>query len=424
MFISIFLLSQIKIVFLNALTFCKNFMRCLLLIILTITFIGCNSSDKDSSSQQDYYTPKTLLLESYDIPKLNSKAKKEIQNWKGFRTFYGVMTNLAPNNIMSDPNLLVKDKDSLIIFKRLYLRSPKAIEENVYVDKDWHTPKVITDTIYRLTCDDKTKLSYIGWKEKLISKIPYIFTCFAKASNSNEITLKIAKEDSTRLKSNVLLSQTFLLDSINYSQNLSPQATSKLIDEKEKWFELELEYTPNQDGTYQFEIELTQEDMGSSTKNLLVYSPSIKIKNGDIKVIQELSSDLVDTQTKVRSSYYSVYFWLDQMEDELNQLLVRNQFPEKLNTSILKSRFNLLNTRIKELKDKVKNSTQLDDKQVSDKILTIEKGFGHIISSINTVYDDNLDNLMNSIEKDLEKLQKISIQSSSLENLQKNSVKR
>lgn len=165
----------------------------------------------------------------------------------------------------------------------------------------------------------------------------------------------------------------------------------------DNWKEVQLFYTPKNEGYYTMGLQM--DENAEPGNYFLFYRPTLKIKWGDFSKIRLESDKLVGEDTSVKSSYSSIFFWLKQIDDELNQLLQKNEFPEKINTPSVKSRFNLFNTQIKTLTDNIQNNPDFEASDIKKHITEIQSTFSSIINRINNAYDNSLENKMQNIEK-------------------------
>ena len=111
----------------------------------------------------------------------------------------------------------------------------------------------------------------------------------------------------------------------------------------------------------------------------------------------EYSADILLGQKKVKSSYNSIYFWLFQLEDEIRQLWVKDNFPEKLNRDEVKARLKLFETYVRNLSSNVKENSSLTKEEVQQGILDIRNAFSSVIRYINFINDEKLEDKIGNL---------------------------
>ena len=111
----------------------------------------------------------------------------------------------------------------------------------------------------------------------------------------------------------------------------------------------------------------------------------------------EKSAEKLLGQKKVKSSYNSIYFWLFQLEDEIRQLWVKDNFPEKLNRDEVKARLKLFETYVRSLSSNVKENSSLTKEEVQQGILDIRNAFSSVIHYINFINDEKLEDKIGNL---------------------------
>lgn len=360
-------------------------MRYFILLAILLVGFSCETSTKQTQPKKN---SRKLVLSSYTLSELNEKAYLEVAHWSAFRALYHVMKHLAPNNVQISSDITIENPDSLLTYKRLYTKSSLTLQQNIFVDKDWRSADRASDTVYRITPNEKSQPSYLQWKEELIQGIDYHISIWAYPSGSSLMGFRIASEQDRRFR--IHTEEEFHLDSISQF----PPVTA--VNNSLQWRKITMDFTPQKTDEYSLQLFLPEQgsNTSASSSSILILTPSILVRSKDFSKLSSGSENLFSHSETITSSFYSVYFWLQQMDEELHQLLVENQFPEKLNTPSLRARFLLLQTRIRALKDQLKNQSDIDENTVASEVLTIEKGFSTIIENINTLYQDRLQTLM------------------------------
>lgn len=360
----------------------------LLFTILSLFIVACSNTNQAGNTIEKT-TTKSVSLNDFKLPAISNEANQDLEKWVDFRSLIQVMVGMAPNKIKNADNFTIKNPDSLVTYKRLYPKSSKAILKNVTIDKDWRKVDGINDSIFRFQKRNNSELTYLLWKEYLLKDISYTFSIFLRNMNYPTILFEVSDEQ----KKNVSV-QELKLDSV--FTDIS-STNKKIFVLGDNWKEVQLFYTPKNEGYYTMGLQM--DENAEPGNYFLFYRPTLKIKWGDFSKIRLESDKLVGEDTSVKSSYSSIFFWLKQIDDELNQLLQKNEFPEKINTPSVKSRFNLFNTQIKTLTDNIQNNPDFEASDIKKHITEIQSTFSSIINRINNAYDNSLENKMQNIEK-------------------------
>ena len=177
---------------------------------------------------------------------------------------------------------------------------------------------------------------------------------------------------------------------------LSPLPTNvkrrALVDD---WKEFEVAFSPKKTGYYNIQLSLDEE--AKANDNVILYRPVLELAAKNFKKVSQYSDKIIGENSRVESSYYSVYFWLTQMQDTLQELL-SDTFPERIDIPSIKARFRLFQTQIKSLADNVKNNPDFKEEAIKNNINLLEATFNSIISHINKIYNNDLDERMRYID--------------------------
>lgn len=381
-------------------------------IIFLAFFLGCKQEHKRVSGKE--HKVKSIDFQELHLIDISEKAQLDIRNWKSFQALMQVIVNMAPTKIKNTESLVVSNPDSLLIYSRLYPLNKKTILENASVERDWRTIRNVKDTIFRLEKKSNSENSFIQWDKFLIENIPYMFSVFVKKTAKNQqMELGFISENQVIHKGYVDLdtipvphmqSGDLLInkDSINDKKLPSNQVTITYLPDD--WREYQIYLIPEKSALYGIRFGF-REDV-QKNQNVIFHSPTLQIPAKDLYKVGDFSDKIVREDTYVESSYYSVFFWLRQIEDELKHLLAEDKFPEKINNLGVKARFRLFETQIKELTDNVKNNPNFQENEVEERIAEIEKTFNNIIARINHGYDNTLEEKMQFIHNQVDTTQK------------------
>lgn len=338
------------------------------------------------------YTPKSVTIEGFDVPRLSPKAAESMKEWASFRNLTQTMVSLAPYETRNTEQILHNNPDTLLIYRRLSPKNEKIVLHNVYVDRDWRTLENPKDTIFRLQKIENVETTFVGWNAYLLKDVSYTFSVFFKNISMPKITLSF-----TNISDETAVSETFYLDSIFVpSQNVNRQ----ILAMKDNWVELRLTFLPKSDDVYQIAIGAGEDTKPSNSS--LFYRPTLQIRLKDLEKINQSATHIVQKQIDIKSSYNAIFFWLSQIQEETKHLLAENAFPKTIDTPIIKSRFDLFYTQVSELADNIRNNPDVYDDFVKEKIKHIQNTYKIIIERINKSYDGNLEQLMLQIMKERE----------------------
>lgn len=400
-------------------------------IILSLIALCSCQNKKDAKSVSKEHKVKSIHFEEFSLIDISSNAQNDLQSWKSFQSLMQVIVGMAPTKIKNTENLVNSHPDSLLIYKRLPAQNPQTVLENAAVERDWRTVKGVQDTVFRLEKKNGNEVSYIQWNHFLVENVPYTFSIFVKDLGIFDFGLnfvhneKIIVQDVWKIRKET----DSVLTSLK-KEDLNVR-TPKLVDEQgiptgeakdfdirtmpileiktetilldNDWREFRIPFIPEKSDVYGirmgFRKDAKQKDI------ILFYRPTLQIRAKDFFKMGEYSDKIVQEQSTVESSYYSVFFWLRQIEDELKQLLADDQsFPEKIKANAIKARFRLFETQVKELADNVKNNPDFQESEVKSHIKKLQNTFNDIILHINKFYDSDLDERMKHISTQVDTL--------------------
>lgn len=361
-------------------------------IILSLIALCSCQNKKDAKSVSKEHKVKSIHFEEFSLIDISSNAQNDLQSWKSFQSLMQVIVGMAPTKIKNTENLVNSHPDSLLIYNRLPAQNPQTILENAVVERDWRTNNNVKDTIFRFEKKKEGESAWVQWNKFLVKDIPYTLSVFAKSLNHNQIVLEFTQ-------THTIYKDSFDLSNPN-SENLG---NKKIKSGDDNWKELQLTFTPSKEGSYG--IRLVFDENTKNGSSILFYRPTLQIPAKYFSKIGQFSDKIVQEQSTVESSYYSVFFWLRQIEDELKQLLADDQsFPEKIKANAIKARFRLFETQVKELADNVKNNPDFQESEVKSHIKKLQNTFNDIILHINKFYDSDLDERMKHISTQVDTL--------------------
>lgn len=350
-----------------------------------------NNTDKNGTPKE--HKVKSVDFEEFSVIDISANAQPDIKKWKSFQSLMQVIVSMAPSKIKNTENLINSNPDSLLIYKRLPPVNTKTIQENITVERDWRTHSNLKDTIFRLEKKKDEEFSFVQWNKFLVKDIPYTFSVFTKKLDCKQIAVEFSEKDKNVFK------EIFLFDSI--TKNTDTKKMNALDDD---WNELQLTFTPVNEGSYGIKLSFNED--AKSGNNLLFYRPTLQVPTKYFSKIGENSDKIVREQSTVKSSYYTVFFWLMQIQEELKQLLTEESFPEKIEAPAVKARFQLFETQVKELADNVKNNPDFQKIDIQNSIQKMQNTFNDIITRINNFYDSDLENQMQYINTPSDSIQK------------------
>ena len=278
-----------------------------------------------------------------------------------------VIVSMAPTKIKNTEKLINATPDSLLIYTRLPIRGSKVLLNNASVDRDWRSNGNVKDTVYRFDKKKEEEYSFIQWNNFLVEGIPYTLSVFVKDLNAGHLSLEVSQENSK------VVTEKFAL--YGFDSENSPMRKKRILEDD--WKELQITFTPKKEGNYGVLLSFDEEVKGGN--GLIFYRPTLQIPAKYFSKIGKFSDKIVKEQAVVESSYYSLYFWLIQIEEELKQLLLEDAFPEEIAMPAIKARFRLFETQIKELADNVKNNPDFNEEQIRSGIANMHHTFNSII---------------------------------------------
>ncbi|MDO4229439.1 MAG: hypothetical protein Q4C98_06470 [Capnocytophaga sp.] len=366
-------------------------------IISLIALFACESNTS-AKKQTKEHKAKSVNLEEFSVIDISPNAQLDVKNWKSFQSLMQVIVSMAPTKIKNTENLVTSNPDSLLIYTRLYPKNPKTILENASVERDWRTHDKEKDTIYRFEKKKDSEISSIQWDNFLIKDIPYTFSIFVKNVSYDQVGIEFYKSGSNVNK------QIFRLD----TTAIENPNTAKKYPLADDWYELQSTFVPDNEGVYN--IKLLLDENAKQGSNVIFFRPTLQVPTKFFSKMSQHSDKIIREKVTIESSYYSVFFWLVQIEEELKQLLAENSFPEKINVPAIKARFRLFETQVKELADNVKNNPDFQEDSIKKSIANIQHSFNGIISRINNFYDSDLDERMRYINSQLDTIKQTTIE--------------
>lgn len=357
----------------------------LLFLFLLVSFVSCDTNPNKQQAPKEHKV-KTIDFEEFKIDDINDKAKNDLRDWKNFQSLMQVIVSMAPTKIKNTDDLVLSNPDSLLLYSRLYPKNSKTEKINTAVEQDWRTPaNGSRDTVFRIEKTKNEQYSFVQWQRFLIANIPYTFSLISKKVNYPQIDLYFEDESSQVLKT------TLSLDT------LSPLASNvKRNNLSDEWYKFEVTFSPKKTSNYL--IKLSFDEDAKVNDNVILYRSVLEIPAKYFNQVSKYSDKIVGAHSEVQSSYYSVFFWLMQIEDAMKELLTNDSFPEPINTSTVKARFRLFQTQIKVLADNIKNNPDFKEEELKSNIKLIEHTFNSIIARINNIYNNDLDEKMKGIE--------------------------
>ena len=187
------------------------------------------------------------------------------------------------------------------------------------------------------------------------------------------------------------LSATLALDTLSSSTNNVKRTT--LSDD---WYSYQIDFSPKKSASYS--IRLSLDENAKENDNVILYRSILELPAKHFHQVGKFSDKIVGEHSDVESSYYSVFFWLVQIEDALKELLNSDTFPERINVPTVKARFRLFQTQIKSLADNVKNNPDFNENELKNNIFLLRETFNSIIARINNIYGNDLDERMKYID--------------------------
>ena len=354
-------------------------------LLLVAGLISCDGSQQTSDNTPTEHKVKSVDFEELKLTDLSPKAHEDLRQWKNFQSLMQIIISMAPNKIKNTDALALSNPDSLLIYNRLHPISSKTENVNALVERDWRTPPNSTkDTVFRVEKIKEDGKAFLQWRRFLVANIPYTFSVSSKKINYSLLNLVFSEEGKEELSTQLVLDTLSTLPA-----NVKRRT---LVDD---WNEFEVVFSPKKTGTYNIQLSLDEE--AKANDNVILYRPVLELAAKNFQKVSQYSDKIIGENSKVESSYYSVYFWLTQMQDALRDLLT-DSFPERIDIPSIKVRFRLFQTQIKSLADNVKNNPDFKEETLKYNINLLGENFNSIISHINKVYNNDLDERMRYID--------------------------
>ena len=354
-------------------------------LLLVAGLISCDGSQQTSDNTPTEHKVKSVDFEELKLTDLSPKAHEDLRQWKNFQSLMQIIISMAPNKIKNTDALALSNPDSLLIYNRLHPISSKTENVNALVERDWRTPPNSTkDTVFRVEKIKEDGKAFLQWRRFLVANIPYTFSVSSKKINYSLLNLVFSEEGKEELSTQLVLDTLSTLPA-----NVKRRT---LVDD---WNEFEVVFSPKKTGTYNIQLSLDEE--AKANDNVILYRPVLELAAKNFQKVSQYSDKIIGENSKVESSYYSVYFWLTQMQDALRDLLT-DSFPERIDILSIKVRFRLFQTQIKSLADNVKNNPDFKEETLKKNINLLGENFNSIISHINKVYNNDLDERMRYID--------------------------
>ena len=354
-------------------------------LLLVAGLISCDGSQQTSDNTPTEHNVKSVDFEELKLTDLSPKAHEDLRQWKNFQSLMQIIISMAPNKIKNTDALALSNPDSLLIYNRLHPISSKTENVNALVERDWRTPPNSTkDTVFRVEQIKEDGKAFLQWRRFLVANIPYTFSVSSKKINYSLLNLVFSEEGKEELSTQLVLDTLSTLPA-----NVKRRT---LVDD---WNEFEVVFSPKKTGTYNIQLSLDEE--AKANDNVILYRPVLELAAKNFQKVSQYSDKIIGENSKVESSYYSVYFWLTQMQDALRDLLT-DSFPERIDIPSIKVRFRLFQTQIKSLADNVKNNPDFKEETLKNNINLLGENFNSIISHINKVYNNDLDERMRYID--------------------------
>lgn len=361
-----------------------NYKVYIFLFILIMSVVACNEATNNPTDQEKNHQPKSVDFEELHLAPLNTEAQEGVRSWKEFQSLMQIVVTMAPTKIKNTEALVTNNPDSLLLYSRLYPVNTKTVLTNILVERDWRTALTANDTVFRIEKTKESPYSYLQWQRFLVAGVPYTFSLKAKkVGGCNRLQLDFLNDKDSELM------LTLPIDTLATDNKV--QRTE--LDEE--WCDFRVTFTPH--NTHSYFIRLGFEEGVQPADNVIFYHSVLEIPARDFGKVSAYSKRIIGEQSDIKSSYYSVFFWLVQIEDALQELLTAPNFPEKLNNAMIKSRFRLLQTEIKLLADNVRNNPDYDEVALKSAIKAIEKTFNELVGRMNSCYKNDLEARMGDI---------------------------
>ena len=359
--------------------------RFYILFSLLTCFISCND-DKEANKTTQAHKVKSIDFEEFKLIDLTPKAQEDMKHWKSFQSLMQVIVSMAPAKIKNTDDLMLSNPDSLLVYSRLYPINSKTENINSLVERDWRAPaEASKDTVFRFEKKKNNEVASLQWSRFLVANIPYTFSVVLKKVNYPKVNLNFSESNSDEL------SATFALDTLNSSTSNVKKTTLE-----DDWNRYRITFSPKKSAPYT--IKLSLDENAKENDNVILYRSVLELPAKYFHKVGQYSDKIVGEHAEVESSYYSVFFWLVQIEDALRELLNDDAtFPEKINVPTVKARLRLFQTQIKALADNVKNNPDFKEEELKSNISLLGQTFNSVIARINNIYGNDLEERMKFI---------------------------
>ena len=359
--------------------------RFYILFSLLTCFISCND-DKETNKTRQAHKVKSIDFEEFKLIDLTPKAQEDMKHWKSFQSLMQVIVSMAPAKIKNTDDLMLSNPDSLLVYSRLYPINSKTENINSLVERDWRAPaEASKDTVFRFEKKKNNEVASLQWSRFLVANIPYTFSVVLKKVNYPKVNLNFSESNTDEL------SATFALDTLNSSTSNVKKTTLE-----DDWNRYRITFSPKKSAPYT--IKLSLDENAKENDNVILYRSVLELPAKYFHKVGQYSDKIVGEHAEVESSYYSVFFWLVQIEDALRELLNDDAtFPEKINVPTVKARLRLFQTQIKALADNVKNNPDLKEEELKSNISLLGQTFNSVIARINNIYGNDLEERMKFI---------------------------
>ena len=346
----------------------------ILLPLVILLSIACDRAEKKDGVQEQ--ESKSVYIKKYTYPELTEQSLSSVSNWYEFKTIYQILLSISP------------DRQSVPILQYLYPNTSQNKFSNGTIQRDWRASESPTDTIYKFVKKKADEQAFFAWEEILLKDIPYTFSIKVTPSSG----IKKVKMEIIRQKDNKPIREQFLrLDTLSYN-TLEPY--TQLATLKENWIKVNMQVQTPLYGEYTFAIYYDEQEVAEDY--ISFYNTELLLPVKYQSEIEKSAEKLLG-QKKVKSSYNSIYFWLFQLEDEIRQLWVKDNFPEKLNRDEVKARLKLFETYVRSLSSNVKENSSLTKEEVQQGILDIRNAFSSVIRYINFINDEKLEDKIGNL---------------------------
>lgn len=359
--------------------------RFYILFSLLTCFISCND-DKETNKTRQVHKVKSIDFEEFKLIDLTPKAQEDMKHWKSFQSLMQVIVSMAPAKIKNTDDLMLSNPDSLLVYSRLYPINSKTENINSLVERDWRAPaEASKDTVFRFEKKKNNAVASLQWSRFLVANIPYTFSVILKKVNYPKVNLNFSESNTDEL------SATFALDTLN-----SSTSNVKKTALEDDWNRYQITFSPKKSAPYT--IKLSLDENAKENDNVILYRSVLELPAKYFHKVGQYSDKIVGEHSEVESSYYSVFFWLVQIEDALRELLSDDAtFPEKINVPTVKARLRLFQTQIKALADNVKNNPDFKEEELKSNISLLGQTFNSVIARINNIYGNDLEERMKFI---------------------------